>query len=90
MCLFQTLPSVAALDRAELQEAACRAIEAYMPWLVKTAQQIPETEGMPLLHHIRGELQFWNFLLDILCLRTFRTWIGFLHHMLQTVCALRN
>ena len=56
MYLFQTLPTVAQVP--ELQEAACHAIEAYMPWLVQTAQQLPEAEGMLLLQQLLMSLEY--------------------------------
>ena len=56
MRLFESLPSVAQIP--ELQEAACCAIEAYMPWLVQTAQQLPEAEGMLLLQQLLMSLEY--------------------------------
>ena len=56
MYLFQNLPFLA--QRAELQEAACHAIEAYMPWLVQTAHHLPEAEGWMLLQQLLMSLEY--------------------------------
>ena len=55
MYLFQNMPTVAQVP--ELQEAACHAIEAYMPWLVQTAQELLEAEGWMLLQQLLMSLE---------------------------------
>ena len=55
MRLFQDLPNVAQVPA--LQEPACCAIAAYTPWLVQTAQQLPEAEAMVLLQQLLMTLE---------------------------------